>query len=256
MGTGAITQYIDVAQLVLYAFWIFFAGLIYYLLQENKREGYPLETDGNRPRVRVEGWPPMPAPKTFDLGGGQTVSVPNDQRSGQTLKAAPLHGHPGSPLVPTGDTPMLDGVGPGAWNDRADVPDLTTAGEPRLAPLRAVPEYSVVQHDTDPRGLPVVGCDGAVGGEVVDLWLDRTEIIFRYLELRVAGGERTVLLPMGFARIGDRQVKVDSITGSQFAAVPAIAQPAQVTRLEEEKIMGYYGAGALYAVPARQEPLL
>ncbi|MFN9102251.1 MAG: photosynthetic reaction center subunit H, partial [Betaproteobacteria bacterium] len=29
MGTGAITGYVDVAQLVLYVFWIFFAGLIY-----------------------------------------------------------------------------------------------------------------------------------------------------------------------------------------------------------------------------------
>ena len=28
MGTGAITQYIDVAQIVLYLFWAFFAGLI------------------------------------------------------------------------------------------------------------------------------------------------------------------------------------------------------------------------------------
>ena len=26
-----ITQYFDVAQLALYAFWIFFAGLVYYL---------------------------------------------------------------------------------------------------------------------------------------------------------------------------------------------------------------------------------
>ena len=37
MGTGAITQYVDVAQLVLWAFWIFFAGLIYYLVRENHR---------------------------------------------------------------------------------------------------------------------------------------------------------------------------------------------------------------------------
>ena len=29
MQTGAITSYIDVAQLALYAFWIFFAGLIF-----------------------------------------------------------------------------------------------------------------------------------------------------------------------------------------------------------------------------------
>ena len=39
MGTGAITQYVDVAQIVLYMFWLFFAGLIYYLLRENHREG-------------------------------------------------------------------------------------------------------------------------------------------------------------------------------------------------------------------------
>ena len=30
----------------------------------------------------------------------------------------------------------------------------------------------------------------------------------------------------------------------------------QVTLLEEEKIMAYYGAGTLYATPQRQEPLL
>ena len=48
MGTGAITQYVDVAQLVLYAFWIFFAGLVYYLVRENHREGYPMETEDGR----------------------------------------------------------------------------------------------------------------------------------------------------------------------------------------------------------------
>ena len=41
--TGAITSHIDVAQVVLYAFWIFFAGLIFYLRREDRREGYPLE---------------------------------------------------------------------------------------------------------------------------------------------------------------------------------------------------------------------
>ena len=45
MGTGAITGYIDVAQIALYVFWGFFAALIYYLHQEDKREGYPLESD-------------------------------------------------------------------------------------------------------------------------------------------------------------------------------------------------------------------
>ena len=31
---GNITGYVDLAQILLYVFWIFFAGLIYYLVQE------------------------------------------------------------------------------------------------------------------------------------------------------------------------------------------------------------------------------
>ena len=54
METGAITQYVDLAQLVLYLFWIFFAGLIYYLVRENHREGYPLES-GRPDGPRMEG---------------------------------------------------------------------------------------------------------------------------------------------------------------------------------------------------------
>jgi photosynthetic reaction center H subunit len=38
--------------------------------------------------------------------------------------------------------------------------------------------------------------------------------------------------------------------------VPGTKQPEQVTLLEEEKIMAYYGAGTLYATPDRAEPLL
>ena len=37
MQVGAITGYIDLAQILLYAFWAFFAGLIYYLVRENHR---------------------------------------------------------------------------------------------------------------------------------------------------------------------------------------------------------------------------
>ncbi|MBT5489522.1 MAG: photosynthetic reaction center subunit H, partial [Halieaceae bacterium] len=31
MGTGAITEYMDLAQLALYVFWIFFFSLVIYL---------------------------------------------------------------------------------------------------------------------------------------------------------------------------------------------------------------------------------
>ncbi|MBP8290924.1 MAG: photosynthetic reaction center subunit H, partial [Chromatiaceae bacterium] len=63
MYTGALTSHLDVAQIVLYAFWLFFAGLIIYLRREDKREGYPLESD--RSQIKVVGFPSMPEPKTF-----------------------------------------------------------------------------------------------------------------------------------------------------------------------------------------------
>lgn len=251
MQTGAITGYIDVAQLVLYAFWIFFAGLIVYLHRENKREGYPLESDRSR-AITVQGWPAVPEAKTFKLANGDTVQAPNARRDNQP----PLHEGVwrGAPLEPTGD-PLLAGVGPGSWADRADVADLTYEGIPKIVPLRVAPGFGVAHQDVDPRGLPVLGDDLVEGGRVVDLWVDRSEMLFRYLEVEVAGGGR-VLLPMNFARVQQRRILVACILGHQFAKVPATRAAEQVTLLEEEKIMAYYGAGTLYATPERQEPLL
>ena len=55
------SQNFDFAQLVLYAFWIFFALLVIYLRREDKREGYPLESDHGP----VEGFPKPPGDKKF-----------------------------------------------------------------------------------------------------------------------------------------------------------------------------------------------
>lgn len=251
MGTGAITQSIDVAQLVLYAFWIFFAFLIYYLVRENHREGYPMVTDNG---VQVTGFP-IPAPKTYLLADGSEFHAPNDKVSPQVLAAEPAHRWAGAPLVPTGN-PMLDGVGPGAWADRADHPDHDYLGHNKVQPLRLATDYDVQAGDTDPRGLPVVGADGEVGGTVVEMWVDVAESLFRYYELEVAGSGRRVLLPMNFARCKRDKVTVGAILGHQFADVPGTRHPDVVTMLEEEKIQAYYGAGTLYALPSRAEPLL
>ena len=52
------TTRMDLAQVALYAFWIFFACLIFYLRREDKREGYPLlYEDSNRTSV---GFPAFP----------------------------------------------------------------------------------------------------------------------------------------------------------------------------------------------------
>jgi photosynthetic reaction center H subunit len=253
MGTGAITQYVDAAQLVLYLFWAFFAGVIIYLIRENKREGYPLQTVHGT----VDGWPPRPKPKTYIMEDGHTVQVPNDNVSPQVLQAESVHPWDGSPIDPVGD-PLLAGVGPGSWNDRADVPEHTFEGGIKIVPLRTLPDYAVSVRDRDPRGLPVIGGDGETAGTVVDLWVDQSEAIFRHLEVAVTlsdGATRNVLLPINFCRITRRGVRVSSLYAAQFAGVPGTRDPQQITMLEEEKIMAYYGAGLLYADPKRAEPL-
>jgi photosynthetic reaction center H subunit len=85
--------------------------------------------------------------------------------------------------------------------------------------------------------------------------VDKAEMMFRYLEVKLHSGKH-VLLPMTFSRITRDRVKVYAILGHQFDNVPATKQPEQVTFLEEEKICAYYGAGTLYAHPNRMEPLL
>lgn len=69
MQFGAITGYVDLAQILLYAFWLFFAGLIYYLVREGHREGYPMESD-SMGTATIKGWP-IPEPKTFKLADGR-----------------------------------------------------------------------------------------------------------------------------------------------------------------------------------------
>ncbi|MCX7891298.1 MAG: photosynthetic reaction center subunit H [Burkholderiales bacterium] len=259
MPTGAITGYMDVAQLVLYAFWIFFAGLIYYLHRENKREGYPLESDrtDRTSRVQVVGFPSMPAPKTYKLPHGGEVTVPNDKRDARPVKAAPVAGFPGAALEPTGD-PLADGVGPAAWAERADRPDLTLEGEPKIVPLRVAADHYLESRDPDPRGMRVVGADGKVAGVIRDVWIDRSEVIIRYLEAEVGGGNagRRVLVPMNLARIRDGAVHVKTLMAHQIATVPGLAKPDQVTLREEDRICAYYAGGTLYAEPRRQEPWL
>lgn len=54
-------NYVDGATILIWAFWLFFALLILYLRREDKRVGYPLESD--RKGVKVEGFPAMPKPR-------------------------------------------------------------------------------------------------------------------------------------------------------------------------------------------------
>lgn len=171
MGTGAITQYVDVAQLVLYLFWAFFFALIVYLQKESHREGYPMIDDGPR-QQKIMGWP-VPEPKTFLLAHGGEATQPTHVIPDHEVNIAAVPAHPwkGAPLVPTGN-PMLDGIGPGAYARRADVPDLTWDGKVKIIPLRVATDYQVARQDVDPRGMTIVGADGEPGGVITDIWID------------------------------------------------------------------------------------
>ena len=259
MPTGAITGYFDIAQLALYGFWIFFAGLVYYLRTEDKREGYPLQAERRGNRVRVQGFPPIPRPKIFRLRHGGIQTAPRDEAPSGAGNASPTGPWPGAPLEPNGD-PMRDGVGPAAYAMRAEEPDRTSDGHNRLAPLRLANTHYLDPEDTDPRGMAVVGADGEVGGIVRDIWVDKSEMVLRYLEVEVTtdGAPRRVLLPLNLARIhaSSRKVRAASVLGRHFAHAPGLADPDRVTLREEDHIQAYYASGYLYATPQRGEPLL
>jgi photosynthetic reaction center H subunit len=252
MGTGAITGYVDVAQLVLYAFWIFFAGLIYYLARENRREGYPLETHRG---TSHEGWIPIPEPKTFRLHDGTEVHAPSGSPGAQNVHAERSSNNEGAPIEPLGN-PLLAGAGPGAWCSRADHADLDAHGIPKVRPMALCGGIEVSEKDPDPRGMPVLDPYGDSAGTVRELWVDAPEMVFRYLDVELSDGSRRALVPMTFCRITRDAVHVHALLASQWRDVPATKASDGITLLEEEKISAYFGAGLLYAEPKRMEPLV
>ncbi len=269
--TLGLTEHIDLTLIILYAFWVFFFGLLLYLNRESMREGFPLVSDiGNK----SQGWGLIGEPerKTFKLADGTTVEAPRDEKIDYPLKASPAAPFGGAPYEPEGD-PMLSEYGPGAFAERADKPLLTFHGKLKIAPLRNLPEFSIVEGDQDPRGLPVFGADRGLAGHVSDVWVDQEEQLIRYLEVDLSSEEvapenrvaAKVLLPMTMALVGGRwarmgvwrpQVDVSSILAKHFQLVPQTKSATEVTLLEEDKITAFYGGGTLYATPQRREPLL
>ncbi|HEX8417006.1 MAG TPA: photosynthetic reaction center subunit H [Methylobacterium sp.] len=257
MPRGELTGYIDVAQVVLYAFWIFFAGLIFYLRREDRREGYPLE---NEVAGRLKRPDPIliPTPKLFHLSDGQIKTAPQtDMQPARNYKGHKREIWPGAPMEPDG-TGMHDAIGPGSYVDRDDLHDHTWDGTKRIVPLRVADHFVVHEDGPNPIGMNVLGADKRVAGTVVDLWLDRGESLVRYYEVELAGSARRVLMPFTFCTTGrfSRTVKCEALLAAQFADVPGTKDPDSVTLYEEERIMAYFGAGTLYATPERQEAYL
>ena len=182
--------------------------------------------------------------------------------------ARPVDSSFGAPLEPIGN-PLSAGIGPGSWAERSDRPDLTIKGHARIVPMRVATDFFVAHEDPDPRGFDVLGMDGAVGGKVVELWVDRSEPCLRYLEVEVLGGG-TRLFPIPFVRIPrpkgwipimstmpDRtHVQIHVLKAADFPGIPQTKSPDNVTLLEEDKISAYFGAGSMYNSDLRFGPLV
>lgn len=256
METGAITGYIDVAQLVLYGFWIFFAGLIIYLRREDKREGYPLDSERSE-NITVQGYPEVPKPKTFKLEDGRVVRAPAKDAPAVVENAEPTEPWPGAPLEPVGD-PMLAGVGPGTAGVRSGHPDVAPDGGPKIQPLSVATEFSIESRDPNPVGMQVIGLDGESPGSISDVWIDREDPQIRYLEVELTGSADRVLVPMSLARVDKnrRNVHVNSLRAEHFVNIPRVAAQDRITLQEEELVVAYFGAGQLYATAERSEPFV
>jgi photosynthetic reaction center H subunit len=244
----------DVAELAFLAFVLFFLGLLVYLRREDRREGYPLE-DEVTGRIDTSGGVLSAAtPKTFHMPFGRgTVTTPTKGREKVDVAGKRTFASPGAPYYPTGN-PLVDGIGPAAWADRAKHTDLDGEGRNRIVPIGMTEHISVHRRDADPRGMSVIGADGAVAGKVTDLWVDRAEHVIRYLE--VDTGAKKVLAPMAMSKVGKGRVEIDAINAADFAGAPVPGTAGQITFYEEERIVAYFGGGYLYANRARQEPVI
>lgn len=245
----ALTGHLDAVQILVAIFFLFFAGLIYVLRREDKREGYPMLdlTPADRP---IQGFPEMPPPKIYNLLEGGTTQMPHHYGS-SLMRGAPLLRFPGAPLVPLGD-PMLAELGPGAYPLRKDEPMLMD-GEPQVQPLRTAHLWKVSKGDPDPRGMRVLDSRATPVGTVTDLWIDRGVKILRYLEIELslpeAQGAR-VLLPIYYADIGTARrprVRVRALLAHQFADVPRLASHNEITAREEDRVSAYYANGFIFS---------
>jgi photosynthetic reaction center H subunit len=260
LPTAHTSVFTDLAALSLYLFFAFFTLLVLWLHREGKREGYPLITDrvGHPLRAPIEGFPATPESKRFRLAHGHhdvLAPGPRQEREMDDLMT-PYDPFPGASQIATAE-PMQAGIGAASYALRSDTPDLTwDTQEPKIVPLRAAPGWHIAEGDPEIRGRPVIGLDGKIAGTVADLWVDKSEVLLRYVEVEAVGSGKRVLIPLGLAHwSGHGPVKADTATGAQIAAAPTTAHPERVTLREEDRISGYFGGGELYATPERVEPL-
>lgn len=250
-GPIAVLGDIDVAFLCVVAFVAFFIGLVYYLRQEDKREGFPMvQIHGGRhvEIVTREGWPELPAPKTFRLPHGHgTVTVPRrdapeipDDVEGRVMIGEGLR---------TDGNPLDIGLGAAAYQaDKPDFPDLNYRGEPKIVSLDRTPDFYILPGDPDPRGWPFLDKHGRRVGTITDLWFNKAEYFLRYFTYRVDDTGEELIAPSFFCivDIRDRTVRARTLIGEDLLRAPVKAGEV-ITWVEEDRVNGYFAGGIPFA---------
>ncbi len=246
MQPGALTSQLDATQILVALFFLFFAGLIYYLRREDKREGYPLWDISPR-NVPIEGFPPVPPTKVYLLQEGGTTTMPHRFEPSAT-RAIPADNQFGSPLIPIGDA-MLAEVGPGAYPMRKPTP-LLSEGVPQVRPMRVAHGWDVTKGDADPRGMRVLDAGKVEVGTVTDLWVDTGVKILRYLEVTLDGDPTgtNIMVPLFRTNIREKRrvVLIDAMLAGHVRLAPRLANPDVITAREEDQVNAYFSSALMY----------
>ena len=256
MQPGAIPQQIDVAQLALIIFFLFFLGLVAYIRREDKREGYPLDEPGPQfHHGRLVGFPEPPPPKTLYLMEGGTTQMPHYFKQ-PPVNARYTDSFGGASLEPTGD-PLLSALGPATWVMRVNEPLRLADGKLQVIPTRVDEEWSVRPGETDPRGMTVFDSRWNPVGSVADFWVDRSAKLLRYLEVQLgeeARSTRRVLVPIFNAdiKLKARNIRVMGLRSWQFEQIPALSEADSITAQEEDQVNAYFAGGLFHSAGAAQ----
>lgn len=119
----------------------------------------------------------------------------------------------------------------------------------RIVPLSDLHTHKIASGDPDVRGWPVVAGDGRTVGRVDGLLVDTAAMRVRYLDvildLGPAAGERHVLIPVGFVRLGgsEDQVYVEGLRSEEAALLPAY-DGGEVTREAEAALRARFDRNA------------
>jgi photosynthetic reaction center H subunit len=124
----------------------------------------------------------------------------------------------------------------------------------RILPLDELDGFEVAEGDPDVRGWQVCDARGERIGEVDELLVDTEALKVRYLDvdldLSTAADDRHILIPVGYARLHERddRILVDGLDRDRLVSLPPYAQEP-LTREYETALLRRFAPTAARPTP-------